>query len=151
MAENLDSTGLTPKGETYLRRIRDGEPKTEPRGSKPYTPISVPRRRDEVELVSEQDTSDGRRERTTIYYHDEQPVVETVGDATGDRPVAVPGGDHTEMVEALDMMAENRESPAERPERPNLNREFREQMEQRAHAGNGRRVFGVPRRTWKGE
>lgn len=150
MADKLESTGLTPKGETYLRRIRDGEPKKSPRG-KPYTPISMPRRRDEMEMVSEQDTPDGRRERSTIYYHDEQPVVETIGDATGDRPVAVPGGEHTEMAEALDMMAENREQPAERSERPDLNREFREQMERRAHAGSGRRVFGVPQRTWKGE
>ena len=150
MADTLDNTGLTPKGETFLRRIRDGEPKKSKRG-KPYPPISMPRRRDEVEVGSEQDTPDGRRERTTIYYHDDTPVVETIGEATGDRPVAVPGGDHTELAEALDMIAENREQPAERSERPDLDRKFRDQMEQRAHAGSGRRVFGVPRRTWKGE
>jgi hypothetical protein len=34
---------------------------------------------------------------------------------------------------------------------PEINKNFREQMERRAASGTSRRVFGVPARSWKGE
>jgi hypothetical protein len=94
VAEALEGTGLTPRGRKYLEHLRDGPAKLKGR---PYSPTSAPRRRDEIQLVSEQDTLDGQRERTTRYHSDEAPVVEVIGPATGARPVAVPGGEHTEL------------------------------------------------------
>ena len=149
MPEKLEGTGLTPRGRKYLDYLRGDRTKSKGRG---YSPTSAPRRRDEIQMVSEQDTPDGQRERTTRYHNDEAPVVETIGPATGARPVAVPGGEHTELREALDMIEANAAEPGQREgPPPEINRNFRDQMERRAASGGNRRVFGIPARPWKDE
>ena len=100
-------------------------------------------------LVFEEDDNRGRRVRTTIHSEGVERI--DVGSATGGDVRVVPSfgavgeGEINEMFEAM------KEEPASRPEAPKTESLFEEGMNESIQRRSGRKIFGVPRRRWKGE
>ncbi len=150
MPEKAPGTGLTPQGLAYLRPPKPKRHRL-PSNAAALSPTYIPKDRSRAQMVSEQDTPNGRRERTTIYEYGEPAVTDDIGPATGHVPVAVPLGGESGVEEAVDLMLENAERPRYREKRPNVKRDFENQMNKVVFRAGGRKVFGVPARKWKGE
>ena len=150
MSEKLPGTFVTPQGLAYLQPKRKTSRRL-PKNAAALSPTHIPKNRERAQMVAEEDTADGRRERKTIYEFGEPAVIDDLGAATGQPPVAVPLGGES-AAEALDLMLENAERPRHREKRPDVRGDFERQMNERVFRGTGnRRVFGVPLRAWKGE
>ena len=152
MPEKLPATGVTPRGLDYLRPKPKQRKRRLPANAAALALTLIPTRREVAQMVAEEDNSYGRRERMTIYEYGQPPVIDDIGPATGQPPVAVPLGGQSAVEEGLDLMLENAERPRYRENRPDVKRDFEEQVNRTLFRGTTkRRVFGVPARKWKGE
>lgn len=108
---------------------------------KPRTPVEG--------LSIETDNNKGRRIRTTVHSEGIEEI--DVGPASGGDVRAVPSFGEVSASETDDMFKAMEQKPIRRPESADTKGLYERGLEESLHRRGGRKVFGMPRRAWKGE
>ena len=149
-----ETVSVTDKGRNYLNFLRDRYMARKraplPANAAKNAPPHIKRRQTErPEFVMEHD-DDGKRVRTHQEQRGGHVVREEIGTATGQAPVMIPGGGEVTRGEMAEILFESTGYNHDRDKR-DVQQDYLRDVETQAHSQSGRKTFGVPRRSWKGE